>query len=237
MKPRTVAVVAATAIVAYVMGVVMIYWRHLGSLALSTTSAEPWGQLGDYIGGLLNPLFALLNVAAVVYIAFAVQRFGESQRKAEEESERRIQTVIDLHREWNSSSIYGSRTISGTLVREFPELSVFAIEKMVPYEKAAHIWVVIGFFQRLSFLAEHDRLHKKMTIELFAELFVWWWVISFEKQLIPCECDARDRMLTLKSWVYENTTEKQRRPWELRAEKDLAEAIQEANAPPFVVFA
>lgn len=236
ISPRKIVAASMAAIFIYVFAIIAIYWHHLGALPASTASPEPWGQFGDYVGGLLNPLFAFLNVAAVVYIAFAVQRFGESQRKAEQESERRLQTVIDLHREWNSGSIYSSRTIAGKLIREYPDLTIFEIEEQAPSERAAHIWVVIGFFQRLSFLVENDRLHKKMTLELFAELFVWWWVLCFEKQLAPCECDARDRMLTLKTWIYENTSCQQRAPWEHRASKDLAEAVQSANTPPLMVL-
>lgn len=232
MRPRTAVIVAAVLVVVYVAAVVWVYVDHLGGLTLSRTDAGPWGQLGDYLGGLLNPMFALLNVIVVVYIALSVQQLGESQRKQEQESERRIQTVIDLHREWNSGALYASRTLAGKLVRDYPALTIFQIENEVPYDQAAHFWVVTGFFQRLAFLAEHDKLHKQMALELFAELFVWWWILSYEKQLMPCECDARDRIFVLKKWIYGNTTEAQRAPWVRRAEQDLQNAIEQSKTPP-----
>jgi uncharacterized membrane protein len=235
MKPRTALLIGTVVVVTYVVAVVLVYANYLGGLPFSRTSAEPWGQFGDYIGGVLNPLFALLNVIVVAYIALSVQQLGEAQRKQEQESERRIQTVVDLHREWNSGAIYASRTLAAALVRDYPSLTIFELEKEVPYEKAADIWVVIGFFQRLAFLAEHEKIHREMCLELFAELFVWWWVLSFDKQLLPCECDARDRILWLKKWIFENTSERQRAPWVHRAANDLAEAVKNASTPPFFV--
>lgn len=92
-------------------------------------------------------------MAAIFYLAIEVQRLSEAQRDRKQESAQRVQTAIELHREWNSETLYQSRTSAGKLLRKYPELSNFDIEKGVPYEEASHIWIVVGFFQRLAFLA------------------------------------------------------------------------------------
>ena len=230
LTPSTLLGGASVAIAIYIVVVVSMYVSNLGSLPFSKSDPAPWGQFGDYVGGLLNPVFALANVALVAYIALSVQKLSDLERRNEQESAQRVQTTIDLHKEWNSASLYGSRTLSSRIVRSHSELSIFEIEKMVAYEQAAHIWIVIGFFQRLSFFVQHDKAHKEMVVELFGELFVWWWTVCYETQLMPCDCDARGRIFVLKDWVYENTTEAQRLPWIHRARQRLGEPVEAALA-------
>jgi hypothetical protein len=182
---------------------------------------------------LLNPLFAFLNVVVVAYIAISVQTLNDSQKKRAEESEERVKTVIDLHREWNSESNYRSRTLAGILVRKYPESTMLEIEESAKAEEAVHIWIVVGFFLRLGFLAQHEKVHREMAIELFGELFVWWWVVSFDGQLTPIDWDARDRIISFKNWLWSNTTEERRAPWVRRAERDLGQAVEQSRIPPY----
>jgi len=177
---------------------------------------------------LLNPLFAFLNVAIVAYIAIAVQRLNESEQRREQQSEERVRTVLDLHREWNSEANYKSRTLAGALVRKYPSSTVLDIEKSIEPQDAAHLWVVIGFFLRLGYLAKQEKIQDEMAVELFGELFVWWWTVSFEKQLMPVDWDASDQIRSFKDWLFNLTTEERRAPWLRRSLHDLK--IAEANA-------
>jgi len=236
MRPRSAIILAAAVLVAYVASVVGIYVWQFGTRPLSSTDIGAWGQFGDYVGGLLNPVLALVNVGVIVYLALSVQRLNEAQRDSRQESERRIQAVIDLHREWNSETVYRSRTGAGKLVRRFPESSYFEIEDLVPYEEASDIWVVVGFFQRLDFLTRHDKVQAEMVRDLFGELFVWWWVVSFATQLDRCDCDARGQMIVLKDWFHAITTPEQRIQWLQRANRDLTAARQNADLPLLVIM-
>ncbi|MNI74392.1 hypothetical protein D3C76_1046180 [compost metagenome] len=69
-----------------------------------------------------------------------------------------------------------------------------------------------------------------MTVELFGELFVWWWTVSFEKQLIPVDWEARDRIHQLKEWLFSTTTEAQRAPWVRRAAADRDVAVEQEQS-------
>lgn len=218
--PRRVVTVASIAAGAYLLVVVGVYVAFLGELRVSRTDPEPWGQFADYIGGLLDPLLALANVAVVAYLALVVQDWNELKRKQELDSEERVRTVLDLHREWNSESNYRSRVLAGQLVREHPGASMLDIERITEPERAVHVWIVIGFFLRLGYLAKHDKLRDDMAIELFGELFVWWWIVSFERQLMTVDWDAADQVRELQKWLYSRTTEAQRAPWIRRALND-----------------
>jgi len=54
-----VAVLAATILAS-------IYYYHLGGLPISNADPAGWGQVGDYFGGMLNPVFGFLTILALV---------------------------------------------------------------------------------------------------------------------------------------------------------------------------
>ena len=65
---------------------------------------QHWGVFGDYVGGVLNPLFAVVNVSVIIYIAYRIRQLEEKHdldaRKAQEaadrarrESEQRLNAV------------------------------------------------------------------------------------------------------------------------------------------------
>ena len=43
-----------------------IYYYHLGGLKISNVEPAGWGQMGDYFGGMLNPVFGFLTILAIV---------------------------------------------------------------------------------------------------------------------------------------------------------------------------
>jgi hypothetical protein len=64
-----------------------VYRFHSFSLS---SDAEKWGQLGDYIGGVINPLAALMNVYVAIQIAREVSKFGEKQTKLQLETQKEL---------------------------------------------------------------------------------------------------------------------------------------------------
>jgi hypothetical protein len=55
------------------------YWGSFGDRDRST-NPEQWGQLGDYIGGLLNPIIAFATLISVLYAIFLQkQELGETK--------------------------------------------------------------------------------------------------------------------------------------------------------------
>ncbi|CAN5912583.1 hypothetical protein BH23PLA1_BH23PLA1_43270 [soil metagenome] len=52
-----------------------------------------WGVFGDYVGGVLNPIFAVINITVVIYIAFAIRQLEETTEEARRQSEQRQNAV------------------------------------------------------------------------------------------------------------------------------------------------
>ncbi|MCY1268505.1 hypothetical protein D9M68_94260 [compost metagenome] len=144
-KPDRVLILAIVAAFICIAFVLLTYFSFLGKGSFSRDAAV-WGQFGDYVGGMLNPIFALFNFVIFAYVAMTFQKINEREKKLEEQSEERIKVVLDLHREWNEQSNYQSRTIAGKLVRRFPSSTVLQIEENDLAEEAVHLWIVIGFF-------------------------------------------------------------------------------------------
>jgi hypothetical protein len=82
-------IVAVCLLVVY-SSVIMMYFYKFGSFDISKLSKDPahWGQLGDYIGGLLNPI---LSFATIIYLIKA----NISQRESSELQKLQIQQLLD----------------------------------------------------------------------------------------------------------------------------------------------
>ncbi|MCG9890831.1 MAG: hypothetical protein MH252_07135 [Thermosynechococcaceae cyanobacterium MS004] len=208
------------------------YYYNFRELPISKTDPGAWAQFGSYVGGLLSPFFSFLSFIAAIYISVILTRINEQQKENIQKSENQRRIVLELHREWNSESIYRSRTIAGKLVREYPKDKMFILESKVESDRVVHLWIVVGFFLRLNFLIQNQQVDEKMTVSLFGELFVWWWIVSFKEQLMNCDWDSESHIQELKDWIYGKTTDQQRIPWERRAIRDLENALEEANTTP-----
>lgn len=57
------------------------------------------GQFGDFIGGVLNPLFALVNICITVYIAILIQKFTDLNNTQSLETSRQIALMQMKHDE------------------------------------------------------------------------------------------------------------------------------------------
>ena len=46
-----------------------------------SNNPEQWGQLGDYFGGLLNPIFSLINLVVLTYISISITRIEDKRNQ------------------------------------------------------------------------------------------------------------------------------------------------------------
>jgi hypothetical protein len=79
------------------IGVQGVYLYKFGPGAWFTLSSDPavWGQYGDYIGGLLNPIFSSLAFGGlIVTIVLQARQIDEAKRNAELEEMQRVQSTI-----------------------------------------------------------------------------------------------------------------------------------------------
>jgi hypothetical protein len=72
--------------------VLMLYVRRFAPSELSG-NPEHWGQFGDYVGGTLNPVFAMLNLLALIYLTFKIRELEEDREENAGLAERRQNAV------------------------------------------------------------------------------------------------------------------------------------------------
>jgi hypothetical protein len=61
---------------------IIFYVGTFSHSQISTTPSE-WGTFGDYIGGLLNPIIGLCNIAVLIFISYYVAKWENDRHKNE----------------------------------------------------------------------------------------------------------------------------------------------------------
>jgi hypothetical protein len=188
-----------------------------------------WSAFGGYMGGVLNPFVALVNLGVVVYIATQLNDIKESERIKKEDELREIddrrkkQTLaFNLHQEWNSREMYLARTKAGQLVQSKPKLDFKEFEHSTN-SKVVSLWIVLGFFQRLSALVNHSEVNDELAIELFVRLFAWWFVMCFEDNL-PYDWDSWQPIHNLRDW-FEGKAGGEYSGWYYKYQKEKDESL------------
>ena len=75
-----------TAVCILILGVLIsftpliFYLSHFATGQDYSTSKDDWGTFGDFIGGTINPIIGLINLALLVVISFAIARSDDSRQ-------------------------------------------------------------------------------------------------------------------------------------------------------------
>jgi len=80
------------------ISVVAIYMYKFSANGISS-SPEAWGQLGDYIGGLLNPLLSLINICVFIMLTIVIQQATDKNNDEALNSARRVALMQMKHEE------------------------------------------------------------------------------------------------------------------------------------------
>ncbi|OHX37827.1 hypothetical protein BJL95_04440 [Methylomonas sp. LWB] len=117
-------------VVLVVLGLpVGLYAYNFRHSSLSPAPAD-WGVLGDY----LNPFISVLNLLVVAYIAHKVN-FEQRRKDLEDrDTERQLNLVSDLLREWMSENMYQSRTKADCLLKVNPDRSFDHFDALFPWK-------------------------------------------------------------------------------------------------------
>jgi len=108
--PRLLAWLGIIILIALIatIAVVGTYIAKFGSNdAMHSFSEDPaiWGQFGDYIGGLLNPFFALINIVMFCLLTLAINHLQQKSEKSVNR-ERAVDRTIQLHKDYYESGFY-----------------------------------------------------------------------------------------------------------------------------------
>ena len=80
MNTKRLLIISWTVTAILVIATVLSYVINFRNASIST-SPEHWGQLGDFIGGILNPFIALINLVVLTYISISISRIEEDRNK------------------------------------------------------------------------------------------------------------------------------------------------------------
>jgi len=119
-----------------------------------SNNIEAWAQFGDYIGGVLNPILALINICVFVILTITIQNITDKNNKESLETSKRIALMSMKHEElkhfkeimdknlelWNEDLksiqkirqvLYGYNVLEYRMLFLFPELRESEHNKML----------------------------------------------------------------------------------------------------------
>jgi uncharacterized membrane protein len=80
MKIRTLLLVFVTIFLALILIPIIAYVWRFGKMGIAS-DPQTWGELGDYFGGLLNPIISLASLSVLGYITYLVAEQTNKESK------------------------------------------------------------------------------------------------------------------------------------------------------------
>ena len=75
---------------------IFFYWTHFKNSSISN-DPQKWSEFGDYFGGTLNTLFAVINVCVTIWLTVSVNKFTSKNTDKQIEAEKKIATIQLRH--------------------------------------------------------------------------------------------------------------------------------------------
>lgn len=87
-------------IVIGVLALLTPLWVYMWHLSQNGISGEPehWGQFGDFIGGIMNPVIGLLTLATTIVIAYYLKKADDKRKDREAKLEYGPHLIIQIER-------------------------------------------------------------------------------------------------------------------------------------------
>lgn len=118
----------------------------------------------------------------------------------------KMQTTLELHREFNSGEVLKSRRPADRVFAQYMDKTYDQFSPSLDPEEYSHIWNVINFYQRLWVAIKHKQLVSSMVPDLFGEVFMRWYIPYFEKMIVPYPrgWSTGNNIRELKIWFEKN---------------------------------
>lgn len=84
-----------------VVASIALYLIKFGDNVISS-NPENWGQFGDFMGGVLNPLLALINICIFIVLTISIQNFADRNNDMALQTNRNIAIMSMKHEELSS---------------------------------------------------------------------------------------------------------------------------------------
>ena len=79
------------------------------------------------------------------------------------------------------------------------------------------MWNVMYFYQRLWLAVKYKSIHRSYVPEMFGENFCWWYIKSYEDQLVPLDWQASRHIDALMEWIKRAASQIEMERWRQRA--------------------
>ncbi|NMF86346.1 hypothetical protein [Nodosilinea sp. P-1105] len=96
-------------------------------------------------------------------------------------------------------------------------------------EEGFHLLQVANFYQRLYIAIKHQQVKIELVPDLFGEIFILWYEVSFKKQLLASNTRShvRNSIIALHKWLRGNSRwSKKFEEWEAAALRDVERRLQ-----------
>jgi len=144
----------------------------------------------------------------------------------------KIQTTLELHREFSSGDVLLSRNTAGRILVKYLDKPLVQFSASLEPEEYSHIWNIIHFYQRLWVSIKHKQVVSSMIPDLFGEVFMRWYIPYFETMLVPLSWSSSKKIKELRDWFESNSSQDDFREWIRLARQDREVVMQRAGLLP-----
>jgi hypothetical protein len=108
--------------------------------------------------------------------------------------------TLDFHREFNSPEMGKYRIDAWEYVRHRRGMTFEQIDDD-PDSSKHSLYAVMRFYQRLALVTKYNQIARRVVPDMFGELMVWWYVVSFQPMLMPTKWKVCDDIKWLYDWM------------------------------------
>jgi len=110
--------------------------------------------------------------------------------------------TLDMHREFNSERLSKARIDALKFLKEHGQLSFTEIaDKPELNDESVSLWEVMRFYQRLAVAVKHKQVIRRVVLDEFGEIFLWWYIVCFSKSLKGTNWVAEKDIETMYCWM------------------------------------
>ncbi len=109
---------------------------------------------------------------------------------------------MDLHREFSSERLGKSRSEALAFLKKHWDMSFDEISDTPSLAlEAVPLFEIVYFYERLWVLVNFKQVSVSAIPDLFGEIFLWWYTVSFRQQLLRCDWKSSQDIESLYLWL------------------------------------
>lgn len=164
---------------------------------------------------LVNGLFGLTGV---IVGAVLTRHSAKQQQKT-------ANTFL-LHKELVSKEMNQFRFLAEELINKYPFERLDSLDRRLSVEETTPLWNLMDFYMRLWVSLKHHQLQDKLVPELFGNIFIWWYINCFDKQLKEVDWEHVNALGNLRQWLERHATKREYSDWTARAQRHYRQRME-----------